>query len=133
MFAGREDCQVLLVPHVIPKDFAVENDLVACEEVWCTLSLPEQERVIVLDGKYDQGEVKYLIGLCDFFMGARMHSTIAALSQCVPAVGMAYSKKFIGVFETVGMQECVIDMRQMDESQILNRIQELYRAARKSL
>ncbi len=126
MFAGGEDCRVLLVPHVIPKDFAVENDLAVCEEVWRTLSLSEQGKVIVLDGKYDQSEVKYLIGLCDFFMGARMHSTIAALSQCLPAVGMAYSKKFAGVFQTAGVAEFVIDMRQMDEAQILDRIQELY-------
>jgi len=126
MFAGGEDCRVLLVPHVIPKDFAVENDLVACQEVWRSIVPAEQEKVIVLDGKYDQSEVKYLIGLCEFFMGARMHSTIAALSQNVPAVGMAYSKKFAGVFQTAGAGECVIDMRQMDEAQILARIEELY-------
>lgn len=128
MFAGGADCRVLLVPHVIPKDFAVENDLVACEEVWRTLSLSEQGKVIVLDGKYDQSEVKYLIGLCDFFMGARMHSTIAALSQNVPAVGMAYSKKFAGVFQTAGVAESVIDMREMEEEQVLARIEELYEA-----
>ncbi|MBW2647335.1 MAG: hypothetical protein JRE23_14395 [Deltaproteobacteria bacterium] len=28
--------------------------------------------------------MKYSIGLCDFFIGARMHSAIAALSQCAP-------------------------------------------------
>ncbi len=128
MFAGGEDCRVLLAPHVIPRDSGVENDLEACWEVWRTLSPAEQGKVIVLDGKYDQGEVKYLIGLCDFFVGARMHSTIAALSQCVPAAGMAYSKKFAGVFQTAGVEEYVADMRQMDDSQILDRINELYEA-----
>jgi len=39
---------------------------------------------------------------------------------------MAYSKKFAGVFQAAGVEECVIDMRQMDEAQILARIEELY-------
>jgi polysaccharide pyruvyl transferase WcaK-like protein len=125
-FAKQKNYFVLLVPHVIPKDFEVENDSSACQELWQALSPTKQKKVIVLDDKYDQNETKYLIGLCDFFIGSRMHSTIAALSQCVPAVGLAYSKKFTGVFQTVGVEEYVVDMWQMDESQMLGRIQELY-------
>lgn len=125
-FTKDRGCFLLLVPHVIPKDFAVENDLAVCQELWGSLPTAEQKKTIVLDGGYDQNQIKYLIGLCDFFIGARMHSTIAALSQCVPAVGMAYSKKFAGVFQTAGVEEYVVDMRQMDESQILGRINELY-------
>ncbi len=126
MFAGGEDCRVLLVPHVIPKDSGVENDLEACWEVWRSLSPAEQGKVIVLDGKYDQNEVKYVIGLCDFFVGARMHSTIAALSQCVPAVGMAYSKKFAGVFKTAGVEECVADMREMGGDAVVEKVRAIY-------
>ena len=47
-------------------------------------------------------------------------------SQCIPAVGLAYSKKFAGVFETVGVADSVVDMRNRDESEIPKRIQELY-------
>jgi polysaccharide pyruvyl transferase WcaK-like protein len=127
-FAQQEDCVVLLVPHVVTKDFAVENDLAVCQELWRSLPTAEQKKTIVLDGGYDQNQIKYLIGLCDLFVGARMHSTIAALSQYVPAVGMAYSKKFAGVFQTAGVEEYVVDMRQMDEAQILDRINELHQA-----
>jgi len=125
-FARQEDCVVLLVPHVIPEDFEVENDYIACKKVWQSLSPAEQENVIVLDGGYDQNQIKYLIGLCDFFMGARMHSTIAALSQCVPAVGMAYSKKFAGVFKTAGVEECVVDMREMGGDVVVEKVREIY-------
>lgn len=136
-FARQKGRFVLLVPHVIPpQGYGMENDLLACREVWRSIVPEKQEKVIVLDGKYDQSEVKYLIGLCDFFIGARMHSTIAALSQCVPAVGMAYGKKFAGVFETARVEGYVVDMRQMDDSQILDRINELHNmkeSARKQL
>ena len=47
---------------------------------------------------------KAVIGQCDFFIGSRMHACIAALSQGVPCVGVAYSMKFAGVFDTVGME-----------------------------
>jgi polysaccharide pyruvyl transferase WcaK-like protein len=125
-FARQQDCCVLLVPHVIPVNMPVENDLEACKAVWQSLPKELQEKVIVIEGQYDQNEIKYIIGQCDFFLGSRMHATIAALSQCIPAVGMAYSKKFAGVFESVGVADSVVDMRNRNESEILKRIQKLY-------
>ena len=50
-----------------------------------------------------------MIGVCDFFVGSRLHSCIAALSQGIPTIGIAYSKKFKGVFESVGAGDWVID------------------------
>ena len=41
-----------------------------------------------------------------------MHSCIAAMSQCVPTVGIAYSKKSHGVFESIGLGDCVADVYQ---------------------
>lgn len=105
---------MLLVPHVIPVGgfrANVENDFNACLDVYDRLSQKYPERLFVARGRYDQCEIKYIIGMCDFFVGTRMHSCIAALSQCIPAVGLAYSKKFTGVFETVGVGELVVDMR----------------------
>ena len=125
-FIEQQDTYIILVPHVIPEDYEIENDLVASQKLWQTLPLDQQKKVIVLDGNYDQNQVKYCIGLCDFFMGARMHSTIAALSQCVPAIGMAYSKKFTGVFETACVADCVVDMRQIEEENVLSKIKMLY-------
>ncbi len=125
-FLKRDDCAVLLTPHVIPRDYAVENDAAACHEIWKGLSAEQQKRVIVLDGCYNQNQVKYFIGQCDFFMGARMHSTIAALSQGVAAAGLAYSKKFAGVFETVGAADCVVDIRVQDEEQAIEQIEAIY-------
>lgn len=125
-FLEKTDVVVLLVPHVIPEGFPVENDLDACRKIWQTLPAADRSRVVVLDGGYDQNEIKYLISLCDFFLGARMHATIAALSQFVPAVGMAYSKKFTGVFQTVGVESCVADMRQLDEQAMLRKVMDVY-------
>jgi polysaccharide pyruvyl transferase WcaK-like protein len=48
-----------------------------------------------------------------------MHACIAALSQCIPAVGIAYSKKFKGVFETVGVENLIADPRTMGKEEII--------------
>lgn len=110
----KGDVLLLLVPHVIPGgDFKgnVENDLNACLAVQEHLAKKYPGRVSVAQGRYDQCQIKYIIGLCDFFIGTRMHACIAALSQCIPAVGLAYSKKFAGVFETIGVEHLVVDLR----------------------
>ena len=48
-----------------------------------------------------------------------MHACIAALSQAIPALGIAYSDKFRGVFESVGVGHLVADPRHLDESSLL--------------
>lgn len=81
----------------------------------------------IVTGQYDQHEIKGVIGQCDFFIGSRMHACIAALSQGVPCVGVAYSDKFEGVFDSVGMRGWVVDGRQATNEQSVARILDLYR------
>ena len=58
--------------------------------------------------------IKGVIGLCDFFIGSRMHACIAALSQGIPTVAVAYSPKFKGVFDSIGTGDMVIDATSVD-------------------
>jgi polysaccharide pyruvyl transferase WcaK-like protein len=67
-------------------------------------------------------EVKHIIGTCDFFIGSRMHACIGALSQSVPAVSIAYSDKFAGVMESIGVPDLVVDPRVKNEEQILRAV-----------
>jgi len=78
-------------------------------------------------GEYNQNGIKYILGMCDLFIGSRMHSCIAAISQCVPAIGLAYSKKFQGVFELVGMERFVADVCQLEEDEILGIVADAFR------
>jgi len=124
---------ILLVPHVIPTGNYggnVENDLAACLDARERSSKSHPGRVFVADGRYDQGQIKYIIGLCDFFIGTRMHSCIAALSQCIPAVGLAYSKKFKGVFETVGVEDLVVEMRFASADEIVAAVDTAFHSRR---
>ena len=116
---------ILLVPHVFPPaGYEVESDPDACLKVYEQLRQIYPGRIFLVKGEYDQGEIKYIIGLCDFFIGSRMHSCIAALSQNIPTVGLAYSKKFSGVFDSLGIGNFVIDLRTTTEPEVLARVEE---------
>lgn len=114
------DSVILLVPHVFPSvNSMVESDLAACRDVYEKLCDHFPGRLLCLDDCYNQNEIKHIIGHCDFFIGSRMHSCIAALSQQIPAVGIAYSNKFIGVFESVGVADCVLNANQLEEQRLI--------------
>lgn len=118
-----ENVIILLIPHVFPPaDLMVESDAIACSRIYEALHPKYPGKIFLVENQYSQGEIKHIIGLCDFFIGARMHACIAALSQGIPAVGIAYSKKFEGVFESVGLADCVADIRCCPEDELLEKI-----------
>jgi len=104
-----EKVLVVLVPHVFAPEGNVESDPEACLKIYDEVRDKYPDRIFLARGQYSQNEIKYVIGLCDFFVGSRMHACIAALSQFIPAVGLAYSAKFKGVFESVGLGDYVAD------------------------
>jgi colanic acid/amylovoran biosynthesis protein len=81
-----------------------------------------KDRIHIVSNEYDQSEIKAIIGGCDFFVGSRMHACIAALSQEIPTVGVAYSKKFAGVFESAGMEDEVVDGRSVGTDEAVERV-----------
>lgn len=113
---------VLLVPHVSAPEGTVESDPQACRHIYENARGKYSDRVFLVQGVHNQNEIKYLIGMCNFFIGSRMHSCIAALSQCIPAVGLAYSKKFYGVFQSIGVEKLAIDLRHATTDEILTSV-----------
>jgi polysaccharide pyruvyl transferase WcaK-like protein len=118
--------ELWLVPHTYTSGH-VESDNEASEKLRDRLPPELRRRVRLVTAPYDQHEFKWIIGQCDFFVGSRMHACIAALSQGVPCVGVAYSKKFAGVFASVGMEEWVVDGRSSEPDEAVSRVLSLYR------
>lgn len=110
---------VLLVPHVYGEVQGSESDTLACRQVYQRLRERYGSRLRLIEARYSEGEIKSLIGRCDYFIGSRMHACIAAVSQGVPAISVAYSDKFVGVMETVGIASLVADARALTQEQIL--------------
>ncbi len=119
LLINEKGANVLLIPHVFGAKSHAESDAAACEEVYGELKGKYGNRIFIVRGSYDQNEIKHIIGLCDFFVGSRMHACIAALSQNVPSVAIAYSKKFYGVMESIGVESCVADPCRLGKKEIL--------------
>jgi len=117
---------VLLVPHVFGSQEHMESDSVVCEKIYDELKNKYKDKIYLTRGSYNQNEIKYIIGLCDFFIGSRMHACIAALSQNIPSVAIAYSKKFFGVMQSIVAESLVADPRILGKEEIFNIIDEVY-------
>ena len=124
LFVGRLDTDVLLVPHVFGS--SAESDSIVCEQVFAELGERYKGRLGYVRGQLNQSEIKHVIGSCDFFVGSRMHACIAALSQSVPAVSLAYSDKFGAVMQTLGVAGLVVDPRTMNPVDILQAAERAY-------
>lgn len=112
----QPDVELHLVGHVQSKSQPVEDDHRVGEAL-----AKEFPGVVVSPFFQSPSEAKSYIAGCDFFIGARMHATIAAFSTGVPVVPMAYSRKFAGVFGTLGYNH-IADCKTDDADAIMARI-----------
>jgi polysaccharide pyruvyl transferase WcaK-like protein len=118
--------RIVLIPHTFAYGGDVESDNNACHDVLRRVADDRADRIHMVSGTYDQSAIKGIIGQCDFFIGSRMHACIAALSQGIPAVAVAYSKKFRGVYDSIGVTDLVIDAQSCDLETSINRICTLF-------
>lgn len=123
-FFQGEGAEVHLVAHVLPETAErthLEDDTAA------NAQLSEEFPGVVEAPRFaTPSEAKSYIAGLDFFMGARMHACIAAFSAGVPVVPMAYSRKFEGLFGTIGYDRTV-DCTRDSAEEIARRIKEAYR------
>lgn len=95
--------KVYLIPHSYNFFSPEENndDLVACRETYKNLA--NKKNIILIDKDLTSPQIKYLISKMSFFVGTRMHSNFAAIYSGVPVFGLSYSYKFIGAFDSNGL------------------------------
>ena len=87
---------ILLVPHV-GSEHPGNDDFSLLESVHQAVASEVNVPVHRLPRGLGAAELKWAIARCAVFAGARTHSTIAALSSCVPTFSIAYSLKARGI------------------------------------
>ncbi|NJL30325.1 MAG: hypothetical protein HC898_01105 [Phycisphaerales bacterium] len=65
-------------------------------------------------------------GRCELMIGARMHACIGAVSQGVPTLTLAYSKKAAGVMGVLGNAAPVLDLRTINLTQAMDEIKQCW-------
>lgn len=114
---NETNMNVILIPHVFWKG---QDDRIICNEIERKYN---SSRINVLNTyEYNYCQIRYVIGKCKFFIGARTHAVISAYSMCVPTIALGYSVKSIGIANDLGLpSELVVDYRKLsDENEILN-------------
>lgn len=122
-FLKVPEVKVHLIPHVVAEERSVENDYEVCYELWREYN---NKDVILAPFALGPIEIKSYIAGMDFFLGARMHSTIGAFSAEVPVVPMAYSRKFNGLFIDTLDYPYLIDMIESSNKEVLDSVISLY-------
>ena len=122
-FLSLPNVKLHLIPHVVGSERHIENDYAVSFDLQQESGNPN----LILSPLFlSPVDAKSYISGMDFFMGARMHSTIAAFSSGVPVVPMAYSRKFNGLFiDTLGYNH-MVDLKVDSEEEVLNKVKALY-------
>ncbi len=121
---SKYDADIVLVPHVI-QDAKTRNDSAICEEMAHRVGTPS--RLYVLPKTLNACELKYCIAKCDYFVGARTHSTIASLSSLVPTISIGYSVKAWGINQDLlGSTDYVVDSQDMGADSLIAKFEQLH-------
>lgn len=70
--------------------------------------------------------LKSIIGQFDVLIGTRMHSNIFALGQEVPVLAIGYLHKTLGIARMIGIDEWVIDINQIADDNLLQKLEHLW-------
>jgi len=118
-FLKIDNVILYLVPHAIGKSNQIDGDTTVS-----LLLIKEYNNSRLKLSPYFAGpiEAKSFISGLDFFMGARMHSTIAAFSSGVPVVPMAYSRKFNGLFINTLHYNYMVDLKTEKKEEIVPKL-----------
>ena len=119
-FLSKENVKLHLISHVAMGERELENDYEVAFDLWQSM---HHDRLVLSPLFFSPIEAKSYIAGMDFFMGARMHATIAAFSAGVPVVPMAYSRKFNGLFINTLSYSHLIDLKEDDENTILTKVE----------
>ncbi|WP_371369246.1 polysaccharide pyruvyl transferase family protein [Pseudomonas sp. QL9] len=123
-FITEEGKCAILVPHVMETNPS-NNDLIACYEV--LKRSRKKESIRILFGEHSAIELKGIIGLTECLVGTRTHATIASLSQHIPTVSIAYSRKAYGIMRDIygdsASKELTIDAKNISGDSLISAYQ----------
>jgi len=119
---------VLLVPHVHP----LQGEHSGGDGTYMANLLERLsdlgQSVQMMPHTLNAAQIKYVISQLRFFIGARTHSTIAALSSGVPTVSIAYSVKARGINRDLfGNEEAVLPTPELSADKLERSLEWLMR------
>jgi colanic acid/amylovoran biosynthesis protein len=116
------DLPVALIPHVTCPH---TNDYIFLKQLYETM--PEHhQRLFLVGPQYDCCRTKWIISKMTVFVGARTHSTIASLSNCIPTLSLGYSMKSRGINQDIfGHCDWMLPVDQIEPAAFAEKVKHL--------
>lgn len=122
-FISSKGVRLHLISHVASGIRNVESDYAILYDLWREY---HSEQLTLAPFFHSPIEAKDYISGLDFFIGARMHATIAAFSAGVPVLPMAYSRKFNGLYIDTLAYDHLADLKADNDNTILSKVEECF-------
>ncbi len=120
---------VFLIPHVT-QSTGFNNDYTFMQKIFD--GLKNTKMIMSISTKYNAMQMKSIISKCRFFIGARTHSTIAALSTGVPTLSIGYSIKAQGINKDLfGHNDYVLNVANLSADLLFDKFMKLLSAEHK--
>jgi polysaccharide pyruvyl transferase WcaK-like protein len=123
-FLSLPNVMLHLISHVVVSERHIENDYTINYDLWKEYGI--HSRLVLAPFAITPIDVKGYIAGMDFFIGARMHTTIGAFSAGIPVVPMAYSRKFNGLFIDTLQYPYLADLKTATEKEMLEIVKDAF-------
>ncbi len=123
-FVTKNGGKVLLVPQVWGPSKA-EDDRITARRIAERLSEMKSE-VVFFDEPISPDMLQAIFGEMDIVIGTRMHSNIFAATRMVPVIPIGYLQKTLGIANSAGLDEWVVDIEEVDAEILINKLTELW-------
>lgn len=101
---------IVLIPHVDPLDGVEDNSDTHYMMEILSMCGDHGNRLTLVPNTLNAAQLKFVLSQCTYFIGARTHATIGALSCLVPTISIAYSIKAKGLNRDLfDNEDCVLE------------------------
>jgi colanic acid/amylovoran biosynthesis protein len=115
----QDSVSIVLLPHVDPLDGRSENSDSHYMREILEMTGNCNGSVSMVPSTLNAAQLKYILSQCTYFIGARTHATIGALSCMVPTISVAYSTKAKGLNRDLfGNEDLVLETSQVSKSSL---------------
>ena len=117
--------KILLIPHSFDNEIGKRDDFSICREILKKVNDPKN---IILENtfNYSPEETKWLISQCQFFVGSRFHSIIAAVSSFVPTITIGWHWKYEETMKWLGLKDNLIYYWELDKKNFIELFEDNY-------
>ncbi len=124
-YLTSEGYGVMLVPHSVRtgSEKTHNNDLPLCRDIYAQILTPQDS--VFLNSELSSGELRYLIGVCDYFVASRFHAMVSSLAMSVPTLVIGWSHKYREVLEMFELQEWAFGQDKLSGPYLKQRFEQL--------